>query len=193
MLKLETARLRFRELSIDDLEPLRFVFEDAEVMRFSVTGPIKGDEVLNFIQYIIGEREKNAFGVYTLVHKDSGDLIGICGLNPIEIDDRLEVEVLYRLAKAYWQNGYATEAAKAIMNYAFDAFGLISIIAIVDPENTASLNVVNKLGMAYEKDTVHGKSRVRLYRKERPSMQERLSGRYITEGMPPVDYPYSMD
>ena len=82
--------------------------------------------------------------------RDSGALIGHCGLQRLEQGD--EVEVGYYLGRAGWGNGYATEAAAAALAYGFDRCALSRVVAVVRHDNTASQNVLRKLGMRHVRD-----------------------------------------
>ncbi|HRJ45529.1 MAG: GNAT family N-acetyltransferase [Caldilineaceae bacterium] len=86
-----------------------------------------------------------------LDNKASGQFIGRCGLLPWQIDGVDEVEVAYTIAKAFWGQGLATEAALAIRDYAFASLGLTRLVCLIDDGNLASARVAEKMGMAFEK------------------------------------------
>jgi ribosomal-protein-alanine N-acetyltransferase len=91
------------------------------------------------------------YGPWAVVEKKSGELAGHCGLRFIpEIG---ETEVLYALGKDFWGKGYATEAARASVEYGFQKIGLDRIIALAVPQNIASRRVMEHCGLTYEKDT----------------------------------------
>jgi ribosomal-protein-alanine N-acetyltransferase len=71
-----------------------------------------------------------------------------------DLDGRMEIEVGFRLVRSCWGKGYATEAAGAVRDYAFDMLTVSRLISLVDPQNIASIRVVEKLGMCYEKDVM---------------------------------------
>ena len=83
-------------------------------------------------------------------HKADHELIGWCGLGPLEFDPSV-IELFYGFSTDYWGNGYATEAAQAMLRYGFDTIGLSEIVAVHAPENVASQKVISKLGMVYRK------------------------------------------
>ena len=87
------------------------------------------------------------YGLWATILKETGDFIGRCGLLPWEIGGRTEVEVAYLLGKNYWRRGLATEAAAAIVDYAFETLPVDRLICMVDPENAASRGVAIKVGM----------------------------------------------
>ncbi|MBX3086607.1 MAG: GNAT family N-acetyltransferase, partial [Anaerolineae bacterium] len=88
-----------------------------------------------------------AWGV---VHRADNALMGQCGLNRLPDG---AVEVFYALAKGYWGQGLATEAAHAAVEYGFEVVKLLQIIALAYPDNTASRHVIEKLGMRYQGTT----------------------------------------
>jgi RimJ/RimL family protein N-acetyltransferase len=71
-----------------------------------------------------------------------------------DVAGRQEVEIGYRLARSAWRQGYATEAARAVRDYAFFTLGIRRLIALIDPENLASVRVAEKIGMRYEKEVM---------------------------------------
>jgi len=71
-----------------------------------------------------------------------------------DINGQAEVEIGYRLARSTWDQGYATEAAKAVCDYAFTMLGIKRLIAMIDPSNVSSIRVAEKIGMHYEKDVM---------------------------------------
>jgi RimJ/RimL family protein N-acetyltransferase len=83
--------------------------------------------------------------------KDSGELIGDCGCVLQEVEGRNEIEVAYHVRRDLWGRGYATEAAHACMEYAFDQLGAKRVISMIRPENRQSRRVAEKNGMNCEK------------------------------------------
>lgn len=81
-------------------------------------------------------------------------MVGHCGIYDKEVNGRLEYELIYVFAKTTWGRGYATEAGTAVKNHAFQQLGLTRLIALVDPENSASARVAEKIGLRHEQDVV---------------------------------------
>ncbi len=102
--------------------------------------------------------------MYSVIHKESSELIGYCGLLSWTIDNSQEIEIGYRLATAYWGKGLATEAARAVRDYGWQFTQENGLICIIEPANHRSIRVAEKLGMKYERDTVLKKIKVRIYR-----------------------------
>lgn len=161
---LTTQRLLIRDFTLEDSQALIPILCDKEVMQYSSNGPIASEQILLWLEDKMAQYERLGFSVWAVILKEENKLIGFCGVKPIEIDGRTEIELLYRFAKAYWNHGYAFEAILACKDYAFNTLAINNIIAIVDPKNERSINIINKLQMAYEKDSVYNKFAIRIYR-----------------------------
>lgn len=159
-----TPRLLIREIEQNDLDALVPILSDPEVMQYSTRGPISREEIITWIDNVIAEYNRLNFSVWAIILQEENKLIGYCGIRPIDLDGKTEIEIMFRLAKNYWNQGYAFEATKAAQQYAFDTLAINSIIAIVDPQNVRSLNVIDKLQMIYEKDSVYKNFPIRVYR-----------------------------
>jgi [ribosomal protein S5]-alanine N-acetyltransferase len=155
MFSLKTKRLLLRKFEMSDLEQLhRQVFSDAEVMHFG-DGPQTREWTRQWIETSLENYKVRGFGPYAVMKKDSPELIGYCGLFLFpEIDGQAEVEIGYRLGRSTWGNGYATEAALAVRDFAQNDLHLHRLIALIDPGNRASIRVAKKLGMQYEKEVM---------------------------------------
>jgi ribosomal-protein-alanine N-acetyltransferase len=148
---IETERLLLRELEVSDTGSLADIYADPEVMRFVGKGIVLDyhqtqKSVENWIKYY----ERFRFGNWATIEKETKKLVGLCGLS--WLPDNMEVEVSYLFAKDSWGKGYATETASAILDYGFNHSGLNRIVALVYPQNTPSIHVLEKLGMKYEGD-----------------------------------------
>jgi RimJ/RimL family protein N-acetyltransferase len=149
---LETDRLVVRHLDRGDLESLYALYRDPEIRRYFPEGTLTRDETREELEWFLdGHPEHPELGLWATIHKPSGRFIGRCGLLPWTIDDRPEVEVAYLLAREFWGQGLATEAASAIVRYAFDQLGLSRLICLIDPANQASIGVAERIGMSLEK------------------------------------------
>jgi RimJ/RimL family protein N-acetyltransferase len=85
----------------------------------------------------------------TVPHDEGGGLIGFCGLQPLP--ELGEIEIGWWLARAWWGRGLATEAARVALRDGFERAGLERIVAIAQPANTASIGIMRKLGMRFER------------------------------------------
>ena len=94
---------------------------------------------------------EHGHGLYAIVLKESGDVIGDCGLVTQEIEGGPELEVGYHLRRDQWGHGYATEAARACMQHAFQALKAPKVISLIRPENLPSRRVAERNGMKIER------------------------------------------
>jgi hypothetical protein len=131
------------------------VFGDPEVMKHS-SGMQSPDWVRKWLRGCLEDyHQKWGFGLWAVVEKGAREVIGYCGLSHFDdVGGRPETEIGYRLARAHWGHGFATEAARAVRDYSFQTLCLPRLIAIIDPRNVASVRVAEKIGMRYEKDVV---------------------------------------
>ena len=151
----ETERLRLRHFRTADAEAMVRVLGDAEVMRFGSGARSPGDVRRWIVREVTDRYPTWGFGKWAVVQRASDEVIGYCGL--AAFNDRClpgETEIGYRFAKSQWGKGYATEAARATIAHAFGTLELPSVIAVIDPENVASLRVAEKLGMRYVRDVM---------------------------------------
>jgi RimJ/RimL family protein N-acetyltransferase len=168
--ELETSRLRLRMFTPDDLDALALITGDAEVMKYlGVSGPRTREKTQNTIDAILRHWQNHGFGIWAIEHKVDRRLIGWCGLQMLEKTP--EVEVAYLLAKEYWNQGLATEAARAAVEYGFNGLNLKRIVAIARPENVGSYRVMEKIGMKYERDAHYYNVDVVYYALERDQLQ----------------------
>src|SRR5262249_6878016 len=136
-----------RSFTLEDVDAYYTgISSDADVMRYLPGGkPRQRSDAQWVVSYFMRHAEMHGFGVWAVEEKANGVLIGHAGLE--YIPGASEVEIAYTLAKAYWGRGYATEAAAASLNYGFEALNLPEIYGLAFPENTASQNVMRKIGM----------------------------------------------
>ena len=131
------------------------IFGDAEVMRFS-DGIQTRKWVQNWLRTCLERYYQTwGFGPYAVVEQRSRNVIGYCGLFYFpNLDGQPEIEIGYRLARSTWGQGYATEAALSVRDFAFTTLGIKRLIAMIDPSNIASIRVAEKIGMKYEKEVL---------------------------------------
>ncbi|MDH4157447.1 MAG: GNAT family N-acetyltransferase [candidate division Zixibacteria bacterium] len=158
-IRLETSRLVIRPLTVRDLPQFHALLRDKEVLQYLPEDVMSREEARGILSWLIGCYSKNTperiikFTV-GVAQKENNELIGWCGFGPLEFDPS-EIEIYYGLSRHYWGRGLATEAAGAMMHYAFERVGLKRLVAVVRPENRASVRVIEKLGLIYGK-TVTG-------------------------------------
>lgn len=157
-MKIFTERLIIKPFIEADKETLISIISNPQVMRFSLKGPITIEEAREQMRdKDISYYEDEDYGMLAVKRKIDNTLIGYAGLLKQEIDGEQKIEISYRLHPDYWKQGFAIEATKAIVDYAFMELGLKELIAIVDSDNIDSMKVAVKLGMKISKHTVfHG-------------------------------------
>jgi [ribosomal protein S5]-alanine N-acetyltransferase len=159
----ETPRLILRYFKEDDLDQIASILADPDVMRFSLSGPKTREQTQEFLEAVFYSYEYRKRGLYAVIHKADTNLIGFCGLLDWEIDGQPEIEIGYRLDPAYWRQGLGTEAAIAVRDYGLNQLKLKRLIAVIQPENKASIRVAEKLGMRAEKEMDFKGLLVRVY------------------------------
>jgi ribosomal-protein-alanine N-acetyltransferase len=169
---LETERLILRNLTMGDLDALAALYADAEVRRYFPEGTLTREETREELEWIIDVYYgRYGYGLWATVERETGALIGRCGLLPWKIvpgrngesgldgadeypdgETDVEVEVAYLLGSDHWGRGLGTEAAMAIADHAFNRLHLVRLICLFDPENLRSRKVAENVGFAYERD-----------------------------------------
>ncbi len=148
---LETERLVLRRFVLDDLDDLFALYRDEEIRRYFPEGVLNYAQTKEELEWFLnGHPRFPDLGLWATVNKQTGEFMGRCGLLPWTIEDRQEVEVAYLLGKKFWGQGFASEAALAIVRYAFENLDLSRLICLIDPENLASINVAQHIGMNLE-------------------------------------------
>lgn len=148
----ETENLILREYTVMDAEDFFRIHSDAETMRFQNGGPETVDDERGAIKRHI-ENYYHVYGyrLWALILKESGRLIGRCGLVWQEFDGERHLEMSYLLDREYWDRGFATEAARATVALAKERFGIKKLIAIIAQENIGSIRVAEKAGFSLER------------------------------------------
>lgn len=141
---LETPRLLFRTWTDADEEPFHEICSDPLVMRFISDGtPWSMQQVTAFIEDSLSSDQQHGFCRWPLILKQTRKLIGFCGFVP----SKDGAEIGWRLAAQHWGQGLATEAAQAVLTYGFESLGFERVTATVQAGNSASLRIVEKLGL----------------------------------------------
>ncbi|GHI85413.1 GNAT family N-acetyltransferase [Streptomyces xanthophaeus] len=158
MTEILTPRLMLRRWHEDDLVPLSEINGDPEVMRWIGDGSVHDlDETAEDIERWEEEWDEEGFGVFAVELLGSGELIGAVGLSMPDYLPEVypNVEIIWRLGRQYWGQGYASEAAQATLEFALQDRGLDRVVAINRAGNDESENVIRKLGMVLERDTTY--------------------------------------
>jgi [ribosomal protein S5]-alanine N-acetyltransferase len=150
---LETERLIIREHVLSDAPFFFTLNSNYNVVKYTGDSSFETiDEAEKIVQYVMNQYKENGYGRWLVSEKETNNPIGWCGLK--FHTDTEETDIGYRLLESAWGKGYATESAKACLDYGFKHFNLNRIIGEAMQENTASINVFKKLGMTYLKDSL---------------------------------------
>lgn len=164
---IETQRLLLRPLTSTDVDALVQIWTDPDVTQY-MGGPRDLVKVRANLAEDAQANPPPQFDLQPVIEKVTGRIVGHCGITEKTVDDRVEHELVYVLAKSAWGKGYAAEIAKAVKDYAIEQIGLQRMIALIDPENVASRRVAEKVGLRYEKETIRpGGKRMHVYASEK--------------------------
>lgn len=162
MVQLTTDRLQLRPIGLEDAPAFYALNSDPEVYRYTGEPPPSSlaeveARIANYPDYA-----DYGFGRLACVLRETSEMIGFCGLKKLpELDG--EVDLGYRLARAHWGRGLATEAGYAVLRFGFEALRLTRVIALVEPANLGSVRVLDKLGMTYEREVEYFGEAAKLY------------------------------
>jgi ribosomal-protein-alanine N-acetyltransferase len=142
---LRTKRLVLRPVTADDHAALLAHWAAPDVRRFLFDGAmLPAAEITEAIEDSARDFARAGYGLWLIHQNGRSDLVGTAGLRPLE---DLGLEIFYSLAPGSWGQGYATEAARAVLDHVLSALGLPEVLAEVDEGNTASIAVIERLGM----------------------------------------------
>jgi [ribosomal protein S5]-alanine N-acetyltransferase len=161
MFQLQTQRLLLRELTPNDA---RFAFDlnsDPEVLKYTGDEPFSSVEEAREFLGNYSDYQRNGFGRWGVVRKDTGELIGWCGLKRDR--ETNEVDLGFRFFRKNWNKGYASEAAFACMEAGFGQFGIDRIVGRARKENTYSIRILEKVGMHFVEDFEEDDNSWKLY------------------------------
>jgi ribosomal-protein-alanine N-acetyltransferase len=151
MVVLNTERLVLRHLESRDLDALYALYRDPEMRKYYPDGTRTLDETKAELDWFLhGHPQHPQLGLWATVERSTGEFLGRCGLLPWHIQDKEEVELAFMIKKERWREGFATEAAHGIIEYAQEVLGLRRLVCLVVPGNAASEGVASKLGMSLE-------------------------------------------
>jgi [ribosomal protein S5]-alanine N-acetyltransferase len=164
---IETPRLILRKMVMDDIDGLLAIFTDPAVMA-SFGGIIfTREQMTQWINRNLDHQDKHGYGLFSVILKSEGKLIGDCGLEHTELDGEPMVELGYDFNSNYWHMGYATESASAVRDYAFNTLGLGCLVSMIRIGNKASANVAERVGMSQSRTFKKGELDYWLYKIEK--------------------------
>lgn len=144
---LHTARLYLREMNPGDAPHAYRLNADPKVLRFTGDKPFADEaEARRFLEQYDHYR-RYGFGRWAVCRQEDDAFLGWCGLKYTEVAD--EYDIGFRFFREYWGQGYATEAARACIALGFEAFQLPEIVGRAMRENTASVKVLEKIGLKF--------------------------------------------
>ena len=143
---IETQRLQLREMTPADRSALCRILQDSEVM-YAYNGPFSDEEVDEWLERQLARYRQYGYGLWAVVLKATGEMIGQCGLTLQQWNGREMLEAGYLFQRSHWHQGYATEAARACTDYAFGTLNSPLVCSIIRDNNLPSQQVALRNGM----------------------------------------------
>lgn len=160
MILVKTDRLIIRPWEKSDIEPYSKIVADPRVMQHIGAGKtLNYTDAEKYIHNCIKNYEEHGWSRFAVELKENNELIGFCGFSIYNN----ELDFGWRYAHSYWNKGYGTEAAKAVLHIGINGFKFPRIVCIVYPENLMSIRIIEKLGMTFEKEFNLKGKRVKQY------------------------------
>ena len=150
-MKIETARLALREMTEDDFDALYEIFSDQDTMRH-YPAPFDGEKTRNWITRNQARYAQLGFGLWAVVLRENGKVIGDCGITMQNIHGQMLPEIGYHIHKDYQRRGYATEAAGACRDYLFENTSFPAVYSYMKHTNAASYGTAIRVGMRFIKE-----------------------------------------
>jgi len=148
---LETQRLIIRELNVDDAQFILTLLNEPSFLHYIGDKKVRNlDDARRYIlDGPVASYERHGFGLFRVELKDSHIPIGMCGL--LKREELPDPDIGFAFLPDFWNRGYAFEAAAAVLNYARQRLKLDRVLAIVNPDNDASIKLLQKLGFKFER------------------------------------------
>lgn len=143
---LETERLYLRELNENDFDALCKIMQDEETM-YAYEGAFSDKEARDWLDRQLSRYRENGFGLWAVVLKETGEVIGQCGLTIQPWKNEQVLEIGYLFQRKFWHKGYASEAAAACKKYAFEVLEADEVCSIIRDTNIPSQRVAERNGM----------------------------------------------
>jgi RimJ/RimL family protein N-acetyltransferase len=146
---IETERLQLRMFRQEDWRDLHEYYGDPECAKYTSGRPLKDHESWQKLAALVGHWELRSYGSYAVEEKVSKRVIGVVGLDyPV---DWPEPEIQWGLARKHWGKGYASEAVRAVKEMAAKYLPDLSLISLIHPNNSSSINLAKAVGAHFEK------------------------------------------
>jgi RimJ/RimL family protein N-acetyltransferase len=143
---LETPRLILREMTQADYPALAEILQDREAM-FAYEHAFSAEETQAWLDRMLARYSTDGFGLWAVVRKETGEMLGQCGLTLQNYAGGCVLEIGYLFQRKHWKQGYAIEAARACKHYAFETLHANEVFSIIRDNNPASMNVAIRNGM----------------------------------------------
>jgi RimJ/RimL family protein N-acetyltransferase len=147
---IETERLLLRRVTVDDIEELVAIHADPEITRFM--GVFDREEALGWLHRVDQSWAEHRYGRMAITDRASGRLLGRTGL--AYLPQFAETELGWTLRRDAWGRGYATEAARACLGWAFRELDIPYLTSLIEPDNQRSIRLAERLGMMRLRDDV---------------------------------------
>ena len=139
-----------REFNITDAESFYKLNLNLNVIKYTGNSAFKDvDEAKTFLENY-SDYQRNGFGRWAVINQSTEGFLGWCGLKYDENSD--ETDIGFRFFEHFWNKGFATESAKACIDYGFEKLNLKTIVGRAMKENMASIKVLEKIGLQYQRD-----------------------------------------
>ena len=143
---IETKRLILREMTLDDQKDICNVVADPETMKFYRKEFLE-QYALKWITWNLDNYKKYGFGLWAIILKETGELIGDCGITIQRIDGELLPEIGYHIHKNFWRQGYGKEAAAAVRDWGFNNTKYDCLYSYMTSDNVPSYSTAASIGM----------------------------------------------
>jgi [ribosomal protein S5]-alanine N-acetyltransferase len=150
---IETTRLLLRSFAENDLDRMAELMADDDFMRFSL-GVFSRAQTAAFLDKVRARDRDGLPSQFAVIFRENRRLIGYCGFFSQIVDNLEQLEIGYRIDPSYWGRGIATEAARAVRDYALNELRQPRVISLIHPDNIPSRRVAEKNGMTPKKETV---------------------------------------
>lgn len=144
---IETARLTLRPMRAEDVDHLLPIFADPRVMASFGSALFDREQMEQWVRRNLDHQAQHGYGLFSVILRESGLLVGDCGLEVLGAGAEAEVEFGYDVRSDHWSRGLATEAASAVRDYAFQTLKLPRLVSLIRTGNGASRRVTEKVGM----------------------------------------------
>lgn len=150
---LETERLYLREMNQNDFKDLSEILQNPKVM-YAYEHDFSDNDVQEWLDRQIERYKKYGFGLWAVILKNTGEMIGQAGLTVQPYKDTEVLEIGYLLKENFWHNGYASEASSGCKKYAFEQLNRDKVYSIIKSDNFSSMKVAENIGMKKEDEFI---------------------------------------